>query len=92
MSSNDQSHFNLSIYLFENFNAYFLYLTIIISILSVVFTLSIVFEFLIRRYFSQSIFLLNSSHYMKERFLNQLIYSLNKELFSRKVIDDFSDI
>lgn len=92
MSSNDQSHFNLSIYLFENFNEYFLYLTIIISILSVVFTLSLVFEFLIRRYFSQSSFLLNSSHYMKERFLNQLIYSLNKELFSRKVIDDFSDI
>ncbi len=85
MSSNDQSHSDQTISSFEKFNEYFLYFTIIISILSVIFTLSVVFEFSIRKYFFQSIFLFNSSHYVKERFFNQLIYSLNQELFLRKV-------
>jgi len=94
---------NLTIYLFEKLNEYFLFFTIIISIITLILTLSIVFESkfnLSNIYFKNHLFqsitsesflnwLFNSSNYIKKRFFNEFIYSLNQNLFSQKVKKDF---
>jgi len=106
MSSNDQFlihefFHNLTIYLFEKFNEYFLFFTIIISIVTLILTLLIVFESkfysnnkYLKNYCFQSItsasflsWLFNSSNYMKKRFFNEFIHSLNQAFFSKKVIE-----
>jgi hypothetical protein len=91
--------YNQTIYLFEKFNEYFLFFTIIISIITVILTLSIVFEsrlYSINKYCNNHLFqsitspsflnwLFNSSNHIKKRFFNEFIYSLNEKFFSKKV-------
>jgi hypothetical protein len=90
---------NLTIYLFEKLNEYFLFFTIIISIITLILTLSIVFESkfnLSNKYFKNHLFqtitsesflnwLFNSSNHIKKRFFNEFIHSLNQKFFSKKV-------
>lgn len=104
MSLNDQSliyeYFsNLTIYLLQKLNNYFLLITIIISIITLFLMLWILIESKCdsikkhpKNHLFQSItsesclnWLFNSSNHIKKRFFNVFIHSLNQEFFSKKV-------
>lgn len=77
----------LTRYIWQKINEYFLYGTIIITILTVILILSIVFESKID-YFQINFlnWLINSSNHFQKYFLNQLITSLNKNILLKTVI------
>ena len=98
------TNFNLD--LFEKSNEYFLYFTIFISIITIIITLSTVFEsnilfkfillFLKLKslFFRRSSFslnwLLNRSNHIQKRFINEFIYIINQKLSYKSVIEVFS--
>jgi len=92
MSSNDvflisEYLSQLTKYIWQKINEYLLYGTIIITILTVILILSIVFESKIDC-FQMNFFnwLVNSSNHMKTHFFNQLILSLNRKFLSKMVV------